>query len=110
MHLTAQTSFAPQSSSGVPQVYVLSPLTILYIRHSILSLEMNPAHTEDTAAEGCFQQPLNTIPLTEEHTFPSCCVVFVVWEPQPAQLIFVFHMQHRSQALFNTLQEALRSF
>lgn len=28
---------------------------------------------------------------------------------QPARLIFVFHMQHRSQALFNTSQEALRS-
>lgn len=96
MRQTAETSFAPQSSSGVPQVYVLSPLTLLYIRHSILSLEMNPAHTEDTAAEGCFQQPqmpLYTIPLTDEHTFSSCCVVFVVWEPQPAQLIFVFHMQ-----------------
>ncbi len=83
MHQTAQTRFAP---------IIHAPE--LYIHHSILSLEMNPAHTEDTAAEGCFQQPLYIIPLTEEHRFSSCCVVFVVWEPQHAQLIFVFHMQH----------------
>ncbi len=112
MHQTAETSFAPQSSSGVPQVYVLSPLTLLYIRHSILSLEMNPAHTEDTAAEGCFQQPqmpLYTIPLTDEHTFPHA--VWSLWLGATACTanIRLSYATHRSQALFNTSQEALRS-
>lgn len=98
-HLSeAKTSFAPLSSCGVPQVYVLGPFTLLPIHHCILPWDESSTHRRHTSWD---ISPIASLLHSSDrwtHIFLVLCGLCGLGD-QPVELIFIFHMQHTDHRL-----------